>query len=162
MNQKGFSLFAVIIGLVILLLCLQFAFNQYSKSLSKGSDWKPKSAKSKTKKGTPQVPFQESVSLKVSVLPQLDNILKEQQIFFATQGSYAEDISSLSVSIPLTFQYQYGVSNNKDGWVAWAKKSMGDKKFLISKNIYTKQLCCKDIDKGSCQSLAITTITCPL
>ena len=161
MNQKGFSLFFTLIGLFIFLFCVQFALKQYSKSLSQIRPSKVAMSQNGVKNGTPKLSFQEDVLLKTSVLPQLDNLLKEQQVFLATQGRYATDISSLSVNPPPSIQYHYGVSSNKAGWVVWTKKTAGKNKVLISKNIYTKQLCCKDIDKNACQILAITKTSCP-
>ena len=161
MNKKGFSVIGALIGLIILLFVIQFAMKQYKKSLSNVSALKVATFAQKTNNNKQGGSFQEGIMLKVSVLPQLDSLLREQQSFLVLKGSYAKNISSLNVSPAPVPQYTYGVSDNKDGWVVWAKKTGGNNKLLLSKNIKTKQLCCKDIDAGACQIVSVANIPCP-
>ena len=162
MNKKGFSIIGMLISVVILLFVLQFAMKQYKASLSNVSALKLVGTNQKTGKNNHAVSLRDGILLKASVLPQLDNLLREQQAFFSAKGTYAKNISSLGAGPAPTPQYVYGVSDNNAGWIVWVKKTGGNNKFLISKNIKTKQLCCKDIDKGACQIVSVANITCPL
>ena len=161
MNKKGFSLIAALIGLIILLFVLQFAMKQYKKSLSNVSAFKVVSSGQKASNTGQDGSFKDGILLKASVLPQLDNLLREQQSFLVLKGSYAKNITNLNATPAPVPQYTYGVSDNKDGWVVWVKKTGGSNKLFLSKNIKTKQLCCKDIDAGACQIVSVANIACP-
>lgn len=156
MNKKGFSLIAALIGLIILLFVLQYAMKHYQKSLSKISAVKTGVAKPKS--GKQGFSVQEGILLKVNILPQLDNLARQQDFMFSTRGVYADNISALNAAPAPNTQYKYGV--NKDGFV-WVKKIGGDNKFQLFKNAKTKQLCCKDIDAGACQIVSVANIPCP-
>ncbi|MBQ4493694.1 MAG: hypothetical protein II972_03740 [Elusimicrobiaceae bacterium] len=162
MNKKGFSIIGILISVVILIFVVQFAMKQYKKSLSNVSALKLAGSSSQTGKNKQGgTTLRDGILLKASILPQLDNLLREQQVSLVSKGSYAKNISSLNTSLPSAPGYNYGVSDNKAGWVAWVKKTSGNNKFLISKNIHTKQLCCKDIDNGACKIVSVANITCP-
>lgn len=161
MNKKGFSVIGVLVAVVILLFVVHFAMKQYKKSFSNVSSLKRVGVNQKTGKSNQAIFLRDGILLKAGVLPQLDNLLREQQTFFSAKGTYAKNISDLGVKLAPTPQYVYGVSDNSEGWVVWVRKAGGNNKFLVSKNIKTKQLCCTDLDAGACQNVPGANGTCP-
>ncbi len=159
MDKKGFSLIGMIIGLLVLLFVLQYAMKHYQKSLSKISAVKTGVAKPKS--GKQGFSVQEGILLKVNILPQLDNLARQQELMLSTRGAYAKDISVLNAASAPNNQYRYGATSDASGWVVWVKKVGGNNKFQLFKNAKTKQLCCKDIDNESCQYLDIGAKKCP-
>ena len=159
MNKKGFALFGLLISLLVLFFIVQYAIKAYRKSLSSVSAVKTGSIKRST--GKQVFSLQEGVLLKSNILPQLDNLIRQQEFLLATTGSYGKDMSAINTPPTNTAQYRYGVRADASGWVAWVKKTGGNNKFQLFKNAKTKQLCCKDIDSNVCQYLDVGAKKCP-
>lgn len=175
MNKKGFSIFYILLAIVVLFVIVQFVFNKYSKAIDSSAvssvSVNVKSHKSfaktqaaKDMKGGPSARRGESAIMS-QIMRKLSLIAVSQEIYFKKHSHYAKNVKDLEINqgIFTLPGYEIGLDDNKDGWSVWAKKTKeknGVKTFYIGKNSKTKQICCQDIDQGSCQALHLDKVEC--
>lgn len=176
MNKKGFSIVYILLAVVVLFVIVQFAFNKYSKAIdasttSSVSVSVKKSHKSFAKTQTPKGVKKGAAARKgenaimSQIMRKLSLIAVSQEMYFKKHSHYAKNVKDLEINqgIFTLPGYEIGLDDNKDGWSVWAKKTKeknGVKTFYIGKNSKTKQICCQDIDKGSCEAFSLSKVTC--
>lgn len=177
MNKKGFSIVYILLTIVILFVIVQFVFNKYSKaidastnspvsvSVKKSNKSFAKTQAAKDMKGGPSARRGEGAIMS-QIMRKLSLIAVSQEIYFKKHSHYAKNVKDLEINqgIFTLPGYEIGLDDNKDGWSVWAKKTKekkgNNKTFYIGKNSRTKQICCQDIDQGSCEALSLSKVTC--
>lgn len=147
-SKKGFTLIVILFVVLILFACIFGFYNWYfSKGTKQSLNAKPKVEE--VNKG----------SYRGIMLKRLTYMIKQQKAFFAKNGRYATDLKELNLKagIPSLKTYSFGISDNQEGWVAWARHNIKDKegkgRFYVGMNIKTGKACCGNIDKDACKML---------
>ena len=176
MNKKGFSIVYILLAIVVLFVIVQFVFNRYSKTIdasttssvsvsvkkSNNSSAKTKNIADAKARTTPAK--RGETAIMSQIMRKVSLIAVAQEIYFKKHSHYAKNIKDLEINqgIFTLPGYEVGVDDNKDGWSVWVKKTKekNNKTFYIGKNSKTKQICCQDIDQGSCEALNLGKVTC--